>query len=219
MSPPALSYLESVKKMPLLALPVRSTVVPLSNARVLISPGSKLTPAQLASAGAVTDVVASNLLHTAGMAAAAKAFPAARLWGPRGVRKKHPELTWAGILGEDAWPHEAELKAIQVKGLERLREFVFVHKATRSLIVTDLVFNMVQQRGLGARFILGLFGTYQRFAISKLLIRLSDRAALAASLTALAGEDFDVIVPGHGEVVAQGGKARLVEAARERQLA
>ncbi len=215
----SLTYLDSVKKMPLLALPVRSPVVQLAGARILISPGSTLTAAQLASAGAITDVVAPSLLHTAGMPAAAKAFPAARLWGPRGVKKKQAGLTWHGILGEDAWPYDAELKAIPLKGLERTREFVFVHKATRSLIVTDLIFNMVHQRGLGARLLLGLFGSYQRFAISKALLLLAnDRAALRASLAAIASEDFDTLVPSHGDVVASGGKARFVAAVRERKL-
>jgi hypothetical protein len=216
----SLTFLDTVKKMPLLALPVRTTVVPLRGARVLISPGSQLTAAQLASAGAVTDIVAPSLLHTMGMAAAARAFPEARLWGPRGAKEKHPELTWHGILGDDAWPYQEELAAIPLAGLDKAREVVFVDHATRSLIATDLVFNLVDARGLGARILLGMFGSYRRFAISKLFLRLaSDRQALKASIAELCAKDFDTIVPGHGAIVANGGKAKLVAAARERGLA
>lgn len=215
-----LIYLDSIKQMPLLALPVRTPVVALASARVMISPGSKLTPYQLQQAGDVTDLVASNLFHTAGMHAAAAAFPQARLWGPVGVQKKHPELRWHGTLGVDPWPYESELALVTLEGMDRMREAVFVHHASRSLFVTDLLFNMVDARGVGAWIILKLFDTHQRLGVSKFILRLTrDRAALRASLARVVALDFDRLVPSHGDIVETDGKARLLAALRERGLA
>lgn len=52
-----ISYLDSVVRMPMMTLPVRTPIVHLAGADILISPGSQLTPAQLASAGRITDLV------------------------------------------------------------------------------------------------------------------------------------------------------------------
>jgi hypothetical protein len=214
-----LTYLDSVKQMPLLPLPVRAVVVSLGQARILISPGTKLTPEQLTSAGEITDIVAPSLLHAAGVPAAAKLFPRATLWGPRGLHKRFPGLTWK-VLGQDAWPYQAELALFPLAGIEKIRESVFVHRDSGTLIVADLVFNLLAARGLGARLILGLFGTWKKLGISKFFLRFqSDAAAFRASLAELTRADFDRIVPSHGEVVESGGKAALVGAMKERGLA
>ena len=44
-------------------------------------------------------------------------------------------------------------------------------------------------------------------------------SAAAKNWAAIAGEDFDRLVPGHGEVVETGGKAGFLAALRERDLA
>ena len=212
-----ISYLESVKTMPLLALPVRSALVTLPSARVLISPGSMLTEAQLQSAGAVTDVVSNSLFHTAGVARAAAAHPTARLWGPSGAREKHPELPWHGILGQDAWPYEAELAHVALGGMPKVGESVFVDRASRTLYVSDLIFNLVDASGVGPWIILLLFGTYRRFAVSKFFaMQIKDRAAFTASMKQLLALDFDAIAPGHGDLVERDGKAKLTAALAER---
>ena len=215
-----LIYLDSIKHMPLLALPVRTPVVALASARLMISPGSMLTAEQLRQAGDVTDIVAPNLFHAAGMRSAAAAFPSARLWGPVGVGKKHPELRWHGTLGVDRWPYESELALVTLEGMDRMREAVFVHRASRSLLVTDLLFNLEDARGMGAWIILKLFDTYRRLGVSKFILRLTnDRAALRASLARVVALDFDRLVPSHGDIVETDGKARFLAALRERGLA
>jgi hypothetical protein len=213
-----LTYLDTVKKMPLMHLPVRTVVVPLRDARVLFSPGSVLTSEQLRSAGAVTDIVAPSLLHTAGMAPAAAAFPNARLWGPAGAAQKHPELKWHGTLGTDAWPYEDELALVPLGGMSKVHEHLALHRASRTLLATDLVFNIEQPAGLGSWLILKLFGTYRRFGVSRLFLKfVDDKAAFRASLAQIVALDFDRLVPSHGAIVETGAKARLTEALRERK--
>lgn len=211
-----LQYLHSVKRMPLMGLPVCTVVVPLREARVLISPGSMLTVEELRSVGAVTDIVAPNLLHTAGVPRAAEVFPGARLWGPVGAAAAKPAIRWNGELTESAWPFDGELTVIPLEGLPRIRESLFLHRASRTLIVTDLAFNMKDIGGLGAWIFLNLFGTYQRFAVSRLFAQgVRDSAAFEKSLERLFSHDFERVVVSHG-AVEEKGRQKLLDSLRER---
>jgi hypothetical protein len=202
-----------------LRLPVRTTVVDVAGGRVVLSPTTRLSVEEWRALGPVTDLVATNLSHADGMARAAEAFPEARLWGPKGVLRKLPGLTWTGILGDTLWPYEQELAARFIDGMPNVNEWVFVHRASRTLVASDLVFHLVDAEGLMARVTFGLFGTWRRFAVSRLfLLFLKDRAAMRASLRALLSEEFDHVAPGHGRLVTGDGKQRLVAALRERAL-
>ncbi|MBU8894750.1 hypothetical protein KRR26_04000 [Corallococcus sp. M34] len=200
-------------------LPVRSVVFELEQGRVLLSPGTQLTPEQLKDAGPVTDIVAPCLPHTAGMKAAAAAHPNARLWGPVGIREKHPDLKFHGLLGVDPWPYERELPILPLPGMPKLNETAFLHRASKALYLTDMVFNIAKPKGLLAWMFFLTFGTYRRFAVSKLFLRFAtDRAALEAAVAKLVEMDFEHVVPSHGEPVMNEGKPRLLAALRERRL-
>jgi hypothetical protein len=220
LSLPGLTLVDSVLKLTgIMALPVSSPLVTAGDARILVSPGSKLDDGQFRSMGDVTDLVAPSLLHTAGMAKAAAFFTRARLWGPKGVTDKLPALKWTGTLGETAWPFDASLRLFPLEGMPTVREFVLLHVPSRALLVTDLAFNLVEAQGLGARIALGLFGTWRRFAVSRLFLRfVKDREAFRRSLEPLLASDFDHVLPSHGAPVLGDGKARLRAALVERGL-
>lgn len=219
MSLPRTEFLPSVVTSPVLQLPVLSAVLELDHARVLFAPGSKTTEAQLRGAGEITDIIAPSLTHTAGVPAASKAFPRARIWGPLGAREKHPELTWHGIFGADPWPFESELMPIPLAGVPKLNEVAFLHHASKTLYLTDFVFNVREPKGLLAWMFFGAFGTYRRFAVSKLFLRYAkDRDAFNQSIAALVALPFENVIPSHGEPVLNDGKTRLLEALRERGL-
>lgn len=211
--------LQSTLRSPLMHLPVLSAVFELPNARILFSPGSKLSAQQHQQAGAITDIVAPSLMHTAGVKPSLAAHPNARLWGPPGVREKHPDLKWNGILGVDAWPHEDELSIVPLDGAPKLGEVVFFHRASKALYFTDLVFNVKEPKGLAAWAFFLTFGTYKRFAVSKLSLRfVSDRPAFERVIAKLMQLDFEHVLPSHGEPVMNDAKPRLEAAFRERKL-
>lgn len=214
---PGVECFDSSVPMPLMKLPMRTIILDLIGARVMFSPGSKLTPLVLSQTGVLSDIVAPSLLHTAGMKAAASAHPQARLWGPRGCRDKHPDIKWHAVLGVDPWPYEDEVTMVPVLGMPRFNENVFLYKAGRALLVSDLVFNMNDSRGFGAWLMLSLFGTYRRLGVSKLYLKfVKDRPALQASLSQIAALDFDHLIPSHGHILMDTGRARFFEAVRER---
>lgn len=214
-----ITFIDSVKKMPLLELPVRSCLVRLAKAQILISPGSELSPDQLHSLNPVTDIVAPSQLHAAGVAKAARVFPQARIWGPPPLRDLKPHIAWTDPLTKEHWPYQEELAALHLAGMPDVNEVVFVHKQTRTLIVADTCFNLLNAQGPGAWVILHLFGTYRRFGVSRFFARMiKDKKAFQNSIRQLLSYDFDAIVVGHGELIPTNGKNLLIKAFEERNL-
>ena len=220
MSIDGLEFIDTELRMPGgFVLPVRTTIVRTADACIVISPGSRVSDDQWRAIGHVTDIVAPNSGHAAGVSNISAVYPGARLWGPVGIDKKYPSLRWTGTLGTTPWPYGDTLAMLPIDGVPSLQEYVFHHRTSRSLIATDLVFNMVNASGLLSRIMLGMLGTWRRFAVSRLIMLLAkDRAALRRSLAAVVATDFDNVVPGHGALVVGDGKARLVAALRERGL-
>lgn len=210
-------YLESIKKMPLMDLPVRSVYIKIDEEGVLISPGSCLTEEQLKALGNVKHIVATNLFHCAGIKKAAALYPEAKLWAPLGGKKLKPKINWTHELGVDKWPFESQLPMILIGGMPKINESVFVHKESKSLIVADLCFNMTEADGIGAWLILNFFGTYKKLGVSKFFMKfLEDEPAFKNSLKKLFSHEFENIAISHGNIVNGDAKNRLSLALKER---
>src|SRR5205823_6174850 len=81
-------------------------------------------------------------------------------------------------------------------------EVVFHHRPSRTLICSDLLFNITHPATAMTSVALTLMGTKGRFAASRAwwLFR-RDRTALKMSLDHLLTWDFARVVPAHGDVV------------------
>ncbi len=208
-----LEFIESIKVMPLLPLPVKTTIVRLSSGIVMLSPGSMLKESDLARFPEVTDLVAPSLLHWAGVPQASRVIPKARTWG------ENPKFNWSNPLTLANWKYQEELPAIAIAGMPKVNEFVFIHKKSRTLIACDLAFNLVHARGLGAWIILNMFGTYRRFGVSKFFLKMvKDRPAFERSIENLFKHEFENIIVGHGDGVFGNGKEKLRIALNERGI-
>lgn len=187
----SIHFFESEIDMPIkmVVLPVRSTVVATSRG-VIISP-INFTEEQFTkinALGTVTDIVAPSLWHHLYVSKVAARYKNARLWGPEGISEKRPD-----------------------------NEVLFFDKSTRSLIATDLVFNLLRPKGWAAALILGLAGTYKKLGISKIFIGvIKDRNAFSASAKKLFDWDFEQIVMSHGDIVVADGKSKLKDAFKMR---
>jgi hypothetical protein len=95
-------------------------------------------------------------------------------------------------------------------GVPRVEEFFFLHRPSRTLLVTDLAFHIRESPSWLTRTYLRLCGTYGKLAPTILLKSLvKDRAALRASLNAVLSLEFDRVVVCHGEVLESGGREAL----------
>ena len=93
----------------------------------------------------------------------------------------------------------------------RLNEVVLFQRATRTLVITDLCFNIQRTDSASARLFFRANGMWRRFGPSRIIraLAVSDRAALQASLERLLAWDFARIVPGHGDLIERDAPAAL----------
>ena len=168
---------------------------------------------QLADLGEVGHLVAPNAFHHLHFAAAAARYPQARRWVTPGLARKRPRLEHDEQLGDQppaAWADDFDQH--RVGGMPKVDEAVFLHRASRSLVITDLAFNILDYRGLMAGLVFRLAGTHKRFGQSRLLRSLvRDREAAAASARHILGWEFDRVVMAHGEIIEQDAHARMTE--------
>ncbi|NRA02320.1 MAG: DUF4336 domain-containing protein [Myxococcales bacterium] len=201
---------------PSVFFPLRMAVMQVAGELLLHSP-VPIEPAlarELADLGPVGHLLAPNKFHHRYLAQAAERYPGARVWGVPGMTEKFPEIRFDAVLGQDSAPGwAAHLDQVGVSGVPAINEVVTLHRPSRSLLVTDLVFNMTRIRGLLSPLALWLVGGQRGFAHSRawrwFFVR--DRPAAGLDLARVLSWDFDRIVPCHGEVLEVDARARLAD--------
>jgi hypothetical protein len=192
----------------------RMTVMRLADTSLLLHSPVELDTAlrrELDTIGDVRYVVAPNRVHHLYAGDVAKAYPKAQLWVAPGVERKRPDLEFVGVLGDEPpaqWKQEVD--QVHFRGRPYENEVVFLHRASRTLILCDLAFNFGPRAHIVTRVLMTLLRSYGHFGPSKLdplLIR--DRRAARESLERILTWDFDRVIVAHGDVLEEGGHAAL----------
>ncbi|MBX3735646.1 MAG: hypothetical protein KF715_03065 [Candidatus Didemnitutus sp.] len=174
---------------------------------VVFSPlrGSPRNIAALRELGDVAAFVVPSRFHDLFFPDYFEAFPSARFLGNRGVITEHPNWPLHEIAADT--PELAGFGSLLLAGMPKMDEQIFLHRASRTLIVADALFNVPPPAGLLARLVGSLAdiggGVPRQSRFGR--INVKDRAAFTAALREIATWDFDRIVPGHGEVVERDG--------------
>jgi hypothetical protein len=164
--------------------------------------------------GKIAHVVAPNRLHDECLSEFQTAYPAAAFHHAPGLSAQRPDLRFATELSDVAHPDWApDLRQHLVRGMPKLNEVVFFHPPSRSLIITDLAFNLGPEGPFFTKLALRLNDAWGRFTPSRLCRSLmTDRAAVRASLDHILSWDFNRIIVGHGRNIESDGRARFAEA-------
>lgn len=207
---------ERLKMAPGLMLSIRTTVLRDSDGSLtLVSPvqGVDTWGPQVAQLGRVARIVAPNAYHHLFALPALAFFPEAQLVASAPLRRKRkdfpPQTQW--LQGPGPVDLTPELQLHRVDGM-RSEEWVLLHRPSRTLVVTDLMFH-----DLNPDFAMGLIsrltGTHKKLAVSRIFLRdRTDRGAYAASVAAIAELDFDALVVAHGEPIPAGAKPLVHQA-------
>lgn len=191
-------------------LGIRMTVVRLSDNELwLHSPvryGTNLA-AQLATLGTVRYIVSPSKMHRLFLNEWLAAHPRATHYVPAGMTlqmsgsklpttlSQMPPKEWRGSMEQ----HE-------VQGIPELNEVVFFHPRTRTLILTDLCFN-IREGSWWTQVFFKLNAGWDRFGPTRIFKRaIQDRVAFRGSIDRILRWDFDRIIVSHGHVVESGGK-------------
>jgi hypothetical protein len=183
---------------------------------VLSPPPDPEARRDVAALGRIGALIAPNSFHYGGLPGWAAAFPEARIFLAPGLAARRPELPAGEALGESAPTPFADVLAHAVFGPVRgVSEVVFLHRSSRTLILTDLCFN-VREAPWRDRLGWRLLGAWRRFGPSRTAraVLLRDRARVAAFVERLCTWPFERIVVAHGEVLEDASAATLREAFR-----
>jgi hypothetical protein len=189
---------------PGIVFPLRTTVVRLPGNQLWVhSPQAwrdELAD-ELAGLGEVRTLIAPNGFHHMSIAAWAERYPEARVFASSVAAAKHPELTVAGVPTEGDWNG---IESAVIEGSPKLEEYVFLHRPSASLLITDLMFNMHSGNVTGwlSPWVFGMFGGYGRPAQSKLIGMLTkSKAEARTSAEKVAEWPFRRIVVAHGDII------------------
>lgn len=206
-------------RLPGIRLPSRTVVVRLSDGRVMIHSPLAIDDARARAIEAIGEpslLVAPSCVHFLFLKKAMDRWPSARVLGAPGLEKKVRGLAFEPLPQSGAPEVLAgDLAVRRVEGFPYIGEHVFFHEKTRTLVCTDLVFNIHEARGLGLPIFLRLVGAWKKLAQSRFWRFLArDRAAAAASVADVLAWPFERIVMAHGDVVEADGRDRLASALR-----
>lgn len=195
----------------------RMTVMALPDGGVAIHspvPFDDALVAQTKRLGEVRAIIAPSTCHHLFVADAQRAFPGVPTYAVRGLERKRRDLALEP-LPEGLW---ADALPRVTLGNRVMRELVFLHRASRTVIATDLVEHFRDETPGTDRLLrgyiklLGMWNAPRPAPELRWLTR--DRAAARRALEQILAWDFDRMVIGHGEPFEHDAKAALREAWR-----
>lgn len=136
------------------------------------------------------------------------AFPQATYLAPHGFEAGVP----TGLLLPPPAEWRGEIEVLPVNGAPAFSEIVMLHRATRTLIVGDLLFNFEGKQDLLTRVFLkvaAVGGTCDPGVTRPFKNAIEDELAFTRSIQEILAWDFDRIIVGHGVPIRTGGKLKL----------
>ncbi len=202
-------------------LPTRSVAVRLADGGLVLIAPPPLEPAvreALSSLGPLRALVAPNSFHYLALPAWATTLPGVEVHLAPGLAERRPELPPGRSLGPSPPPLWAGQLDQAVFGPVRgVSEVAFHHPASRTLLLTDLAFNLRGETDRRSRLMWRLYGAWEHFGPSRAArwMLLQGSEAVGDFVRRLLAWDFDRIVVAHGEAVESGGRAALEAAFAE----
>jgi hypothetical protein len=186
------------------------TAIRLASGQIMLHSPCHITAGiaeEILALGPVAHVVVPGNFHHLHATSAQSAFPSAKMWICPGIEKKRPNLKYDGILGDLApvdWM--GEIDQVLVQGTRIMREVAMYHRASRTLIVVDLIENFTDatpNTGGALKFwfkyVLHRWGNPK--PAPEYRMWWGDRISLAKSLRRILAWDFRQIVLSHGDLI------------------
>jgi hypothetical protein len=190
------------------------TIIRLASGELIIHSTGPFTPtdvAEIEALGRPAWLTDTMLRHDTFAQAGRDAFPSIPYLVPDGFANGASLRVQPLLPAPPAWSPEVEV--LLIDGMPKVREHVFLHKPTRTLIVADLVFNFGPDSGWTSFMRRVLMGVKSHPDSARLYpMQVKDRAAYDRSILNLMTRDFDRIIVGHNQVVETNGKHHLAQA-------
>jgi hypothetical protein len=199
----------------------RMTVIRLDSGELLLHSPCDITAAmaeEISALGLTAHIVVPGNFHHTYAATAQAAFPNAKTWICPGTKQRSPGLKYDCVLGDVApgdWADEID--QVLVRGSRIMREVAMYHRASRTLILVDLIENFTDATPhtggtlkFWFKYVLRMWN-HPRPA-PEYRIGWSDRQAAAESLRRILAWDFQRIVLSHGDLIQSAAREAAIEA-------
>lgn len=160
--------------------------------------------------GPVEHLVAPNKIHSLGIKPWQALYPSARVWASPAFNRRHPDIAVDALLTNDSEaPWGSEIDHCVIDGHAVLDEVWFLHKASRTLIVTDLIqkHEAAGEAWLwrGVKRMAGILGKDGGVPLD-IKLSLRDRVAMRRCIETVLAWDFDNLIVAHGHCLQGGAK-------------
>lgn len=188
------------------------TLIRLHSGKMVIHSTAPFLPEDLAiirSLGEPGWVLDGILRHDTFAMEGRKAFPGIPYLAPEGFSKLVGFPTQPIVPAPSEWA--GELLVHEIQGAPAARDIAMFHVPSRTLILTELVFNFGGGQPLWTELLLrAAVGCQHHPGMSRpVKAGVRDKAAFVKSLAAILDWDFDRVIVGHGDVIDSDGKAQL----------
>ncbi|WP_420348975.1 DUF4336 domain-containing protein [Pelagibius sp.] len=204
---------DDVRMYAVLPFTTRMTVVRLESGGVWLHSPVRPTPECQRAVdllGPVEHLVAPNKIHSLGITPWKALYPSARVWASPAFNKRHPDIAVDTLLTNDIEaPWSGEIDHCVIDGHAVLDEVWFLHKASKTLIVTDLI---QKHEAAGEswlwRGVKGMAGVLGEDGGVPLDIKLSvrNKVAMRRGIETVLAWDFDNLIVAHGHCLQGGAK-------------
>ena len=199
--------------------PTRMAVIRLGDDSLFIwSPTalSEALRAAVAALGEVRHLVPPNALHRVFLGDWQAAWPGARVYAPPGLRQKRPDIRFDEDFGDGpvaAWA--GAIDAVVMRGNLIAAEVVFFHRASGTVLFTDLIQHFRPGWFAGWRAVVARLDLMESAAPAvprKFRLAFTDRRAARAALDVVLAWPAERLVMAHGEPVTEGARAVIADA-------
>ncbi|HEY9553484.1 DUF4336 domain-containing protein [Allosphingosinicella sp.] len=206
---------------PKMPFPTRMTVIRLEGGLVVHSPTALTADleAEIELLGPPRWIVGPNRIHYWWIPEWREAFPNAEVWLAPRIREQagsRIDFETRTLLGDASYPWDAEIATLPIAG-SYMTEVEFFHRASRTLVLTDLIENFEPEKlPLLARWLTKLGGAQHPDGQMPRDMRLTykDKATLKAAVETMIGWNPERIILAHGRWYERDGAAELRRAFR-----
>lgn len=192
----------------------RMTVIRLNNGKLLLHSPVKISDSLLGSIrelGEVGFIVTPNNFHGLFVEEWRKEFPEAKYFTAKELKRNdNSSFSLSSITSEALW---SDVEIIKIEGAPKVNEYAFIHKASNTLILTDLAFNIGANVSFWSKVFFRLNGAFDKFGPSRLMkTMITDPVALNASIEEILAFEINRIIVSHGNLLESNARSTLKEA-------
>jgi Domain of unknown function (DUF4336) len=199
----------------------RMTIVRLNTGELIAISPIKIddkTIEQITLLGQIKYIIAPNLYHHLFIKDFRSIYPEAKLWATSSLAAKKPDLAidvpitdrQNNLFDELDYLLFDGFQTLYLNGYTPLNEYVFYHRASRTLILTDTAFYFDDRFVPMTQLIAKLMGGYKLLRPSPLeKLATRDKNAVKSAVSRVLAWDFDRVIVAHGSIVETDGKQQF----------